>query len=88
MSYCEHCEMEECECEMLSYEVNGQATVNVKILVEASSEEEAIERANEELSSLTAYCGNGGVDRLIGVDGEGQSVECWDYIDWTDAYVQ
>lgn len=37
------------------------------MVVEANSEEEAIEIANEEFGSLTNYAGMGGINKLVGV---------------------
>lgn len=44
---------------MKKYTVTGYANVVVEVTVEAENEEEALEKAY--------YCGNGGVDKLIGV---------------------
>ena len=52
---------------MKKYTVTGHATVVCSMVVEAESEEEAIEKANEEFGSLTNYAGMGGIDKLLGV---------------------
>ena len=52
---------------MKKYTVTGHATVVCSMVVEAESEEEAIEKANEEFGSLTNYVGMGGTDKLLGV---------------------
>lgn len=52
---------------MKKYTVMGHATVVCSMVVEAESEEEAIEKANEEFGSLTNYVGMGGTDKLLGV---------------------
>lgn len=52
---------------MKKYTVTGHATVVCSMVVEAESEEEAIEKANEEFESLTNYVGMGGTDKLLGV---------------------
>lgn len=52
---------------MKKYTVTGHATVVCSMVVKAESEEEAIEKANEEFGSLTNYAGMGGVDKLLGV---------------------
>lgn len=54
-------------CDMKKYTVTGHATVVCRMVVEAESEEEAIEKANEEFGSLTNYAGMGGIDKLLGV---------------------
>lgn len=51
----------------MKYIVYGHATVVCSIVVEADSEEEAIETANEEFGGLTNYAGMGSCDCLIGV---------------------
>lgn len=58
---------------MNTYRVFGHTSVTVTIEVNAKSEEEAYEKAREELDSLTAYFGNGGTDKLVGVDGYNES---------------
>lgn len=59
---------------MNKYRVYGYTTVTVTIDVVADSEEDAYEVALDERTALTAYEGNGGLDKLIGVDGEDESV--------------
>lgn len=59
----------------MEYLVTGKAEVSVYIRIEAGSEEEAIEKANEEFGGITSYCGNGGMDKLIGVDGINESID-------------
>jgi hypothetical protein len=51
----------------MKYEVYGHATVVCSMVVEADSEEEAIEIANEEFGGLTNYAGMGSYDALVGV---------------------
>ena len=72
---------------MKKYQVMGTATVTVYKEVWAANEEDAIDRANNELSGLTAYCGNGGYDKLIGVEGSDESIEADGWIDWNDTEV-
>ena len=52
---------------MSKYRVNGTATVLCSMVVEAGSEEEAIELANKEFGSLSNYAGMDGIDKLVGV---------------------
>lgn len=52
----------------MKYTVTGHATVVCSMVVEANSEEEAIEKANTEFGSLSNYCGMGGYDKLVGVN--------------------
>lgn len=51
----------------MKYRVYGHATVICSMVVEADSEEKAIEKANEEFGGLTNYAGMGSCDCLIGV---------------------
>lgn len=59
----------------MKYDVHGSATVVVTVTVEAENGEEAIEKAQEAFGGLHSYCGNGGVDKLIGVGGSNESIE-------------
>lgn len=52
---------------MKKYRVYGHCTVVCAMTVEAESEEEAIERANDEFGGLTNYAGMGSGDCLVGV---------------------
>lgn len=67
------------------YRVYGHTTVTVVIDVFADNEEDAKETAYAQRDSLTAYCGNGGVDKLIGVDNDEESVITDSDIDYDDA---
>jgi hypothetical protein len=59
---------------MNKYRVYGHTTVTVTIEVNAENEAEAYDTARGELIDLMAFVGNGGTDKLIGVDGKDQSV--------------
>ncbi len=72
---------------MKLYRVCGTTVVTVYKECWANSADEAIDRANEGLSSLTAYCGNGGYDKLIGVENEDESVSADGMIEWDDTEV-
>lgn len=52
---------------MSRYEVIGHANVICSMEVEADSQDEAIEIANNEFGSLTNYIGMGGGQHLLGV---------------------
>lgn len=69
---------------MKKYRVCGTTTVTVYKEVWANDEDEAMDKAYDELSSLTAFCGNGGTDKLIGVYEYDESVEADGYIEWND----
>lgn len=51
----------------MKYAVYGHTTLTCSMIVEADSEDEAIEIANEEFGGLTNYVGMGSYDCLIGV---------------------
>lgn len=70
---------------MKKYIVTGSVVVNVSKEVWAYNEEDAIDKARDQLSSLTAYLGNGGYDKLVGVDGDGEHVDIYDDINYEDA---
>lgn len=53
---------------MARYMVYGKALVDVQIEVEAEDREEALEMAYNTLDDLEAYAGNGGLDKIVGVD--------------------
>lgn len=69
---------------MKKYRVYGMVTVNVTKEVWANSEDEAREKAYDQLPSLTAYCGNGGYDKLVGVDGDDETIETFEDIEYDD----
>ena len=56
------------------YIVLGHTTVTVAVEVTANDEEEAMGIARKKFGGVTAYAGNGGRDKLIGVDGENESI--------------
>lgn len=69
---------------MKKYRVYGTTTVTVTKEVWASNEDEALEKACSALPCLTAYCGNGGYDKLIGVEEDDETVETFDDIEYND----
>ncbi len=60
---------------MKKYDVHGTVPVVVTITVEAENEEAAIEIASREFNGVHSYVGNGGFDKLIGVDGSNESID-------------
>ena len=70
---------------MKKYRVYGTTTVTVTKEVWANNEDEALEKAYSQLSCLTAYCGNGGYDKLVGVENADEIVEAFDDIKYNDA---
>lgn len=69
---------------MKKYRVYGTTTVSVVKEVWANSEEEAYDKADLKLNCLTAFCGNGGVDKLVGVYDDDESVAANDTIYYDD----
>lgn len=69
---------------MYKYSVRGTTVVVVCKEVWANSESEAFDKAYSELSSLTEFCGNGGIDKLIGVYEQDESVFVDDTINYDD----
>lgn len=66
--------------------MSGHTTVGVAVEVIAENEKEAIKKASKSRYALEEYCGNGGYDKIVGVDGENESVsseECIEY-DYAD----
>ncbi len=52
---------------MSKYRVYGSLAITVWVEVEADSENDAIEVADQKFSGLTGFVGNGGTGKLIGV---------------------
>lgn len=69
---------------MARYRVYGRATVFVSVEVEAGSAEDALLEASDQLPMLSAYAGNGGTGRLVGVNDEGQSISADEEIEYDD----
>ena len=72
----------------MKYAVRGKVTVFVCVELEAEDKEDAIEKAFDECSALDALVGNGGVDKMLGVqdtDTAEVSVSCSDEVEFTEA---
>jgi hypothetical protein len=69
---------------MKKFKVYGNVNVVVTKEVWANNADEAMEKASEKLSCLTAYCGNGGYDKLVGVENHDESVDVFDDIVYDD----
>lgn len=69
----------------MQYRVFGHTVVDVSTVVEAESEEEVIEVAQREFEGINSYCGNGGDDKLIGVEGEYETIAADNYVVFDDA---
>lgn len=71
----------------MEYDVHGTVEVVVTVTVEAENGEEAIEKAQKCFGGIQSYCGNGGIDKLIGVSGSNESIELdgnVEFDDWTE----
>lgn len=68
------------------YEVRGTYAITVLKRVKAKDEQEAIELAERYFSGITEYCGNGGYDKLVGVEEDSESVSADGCVEWQDAY--
>lgn len=73
--------------ELRLYRVYGHTPVTVAVDVTAYSEKEAYEKAAEELGSLMTFSGNGGLDKLVGVNEPNQSVSADEEIEYDDVEV-
>lgn len=69
---------------MKKYSVRGTTVVTVTKEVWANNEDEAYEKAFYQLNCLTAFCGNGGTDKLVGVYGDDESVDADGTIEYDD----
>ena len=69
---------------MKKYRVYGTTVIDVTTEVWANSEEEAYEKAENKLARLTEYCGNGGYDKLVGVDDVEDTVVANNDIEYDD----
>lgn len=69
---------------MKKFKVRGTVEVSVYKEVWANSEDEAYDKAYEELRYLREYCGNGSIDRLVGVENEGESVAADGEVEYND----
>jgi hypothetical protein len=68
---------------MNKYTIPFEGTVTVYVTLEAESKEEAISLAQDE-AYITAYCGNEGNDKLIGVSDSGDaelSIEASEFLE-------
>ena len=59
---------------MKKFKVYGTYTITIMKEVWANDEDEAIDKASDTWGGLKEYCGNGGIDKLIGVENHDESV--------------
>lgn len=72
---------------MKKYLVTVPYIVWVNVEVEADNEEEAEDIATER-SGLNSYCGNGDSSKLVGVSGQGVTIEAGEIAEDIDIYVE
>ena len=72
---------------MKKFKVYGTTKVVVTKEVWANTEEEAMEKAYQQLTSLTAYGGNGGWDKLVGVSEHDETVEIDEDIEYDNTEI-
>lgn len=69
------------------YDVHGTVPVTVHITIEAEDGEQAIEFATQKFKGIHIYMGNGGGDKLIGVEGSDESITVdgdVEFDEWTE----
>lgn len=69
----------------MKYKVYGTVEVTVTLEVEANDVNEAFEIAEAQRDSLSAYVGNGGMDKLVGVSSPNESIEAVNTINYFKA---
>lgn len=69
---------------MKRFKVYGVVEVVVTKEVWAHDEDDAYKKASMSLPSLTAYAGNGGWDKLVGVSGSDESVDVFEDIEYNE----
>ena len=69
---------------MKKFKVTGTVAISVYKEVWANNEDEAYDKAYDELRYLREYVGNGGYDRLIGVENDGESVAADGEVEYHD----
>jgi hypothetical protein len=70
----------------MKYQVRGFTKVFITIEVEAESPDEAIDIAYDDFCGMSSYCGNGGMDKLVGVAQSNVSLDPSDDFEFTEAY--
>lgn len=69
------------------YDVHGTIPVVIHITVEADNGEQAIKIAEKKFRGVKEYTGNGGINKLIGVDGDNEAITIDGNVkfdDWTE----
>ena len=70
---------------MKKYKVYGSYTITVMKEVWANDEDEAMSKADEKFGGVVEYVGNGGYDKLLGVEEYDESVAADGMVEWNEA---
>ena len=70
---------------MKKYRVYGSYTITVMKEVWANDEDEAMNKADEKFGGIIEYVGNGGSDKLRGVEEYDESVAADGIVEWNEA---
>lgn len=74
---------------MKRYRVFGHTTVTVSTVIEVPDDEdldedEIYERASNEFDGIGSFAGNGGIDKIIGVNGYSDSISADEEVEFDD----
>ncbi len=67
-----------------NYIVLGHSTVIIAVEVQATNENEAMDLVKKRFGGIHEYAGNGGVDKLIGVNGKAESIYAPENVEFDD----
>ena len=67
---------------MKKYKVYGTYTITITKEVWATNEDDAIDKASNTFGGIIEYCGNGGYDKLVGVENDDESVAADGIAEW------
>lgn len=69
---------------MPKYTVMGNTQVTVSITVNAKNPEEAMKKAKKKFAGIHSYLGNGGDDKIIGVENKNETIAADEPVIWDD----
>jgi len=69
---------------MKKYNVLGNTSITVCVTVEANNKEEAINKVKAQFNGIHSYCGNGGTDKIIGVESSNVSIASDEPVEFDD----
>lgn len=70
--------------ERKKYTVMGNVECTLSIDVWAYDDEDPLKIAAKNFNGVRSYAGNGGTDKLVGVEGDGESIQCDEEPVWDD----